>query len=106
MPMPATPGLSQRSRGVVASAMAAVLPSEATSRQLVRASGWPSARIAAARWVAWRAGCPPSGGLGALVGVDLLDLLGLLPQVQDLAAVVEVAGMVAVVVHGGVHRCD
>jgi hypothetical protein len=41
-----------------------------------------------------------------MVGVDLLDAVGLLPQVQDLAAVVEVAGMVAVVVHGGVDQPD
>jgi hypothetical protein len=40
------------------------------------------------------------------VGVDLLDAVGLVPQVQDLAAVVEVAGMVPVVVHGGVDQPD
>jgi hypothetical protein len=41
-----------------------------------------------------------------MVGVDLLDAVGLLPQMQDLAAVVEVAGMVPVVVHGRVHQPD
>jgi hypothetical protein len=51
-----------------------------------------------------RPGCRSPVGLGALVGVDLLDPLGLVPEVQDLAAVVEVAGMVAVVVHGGVDQ--
>jgi hypothetical protein len=45
-------------------------------------------------------------GLGAMVGVDLLDVIGLLPQVQDLAAVVEVAGMVPIVVHRRVHQPD
>jgi hypothetical protein len=40
------------------------------------------------------------------VGIDLLDPLGLVPWVQDLAAVVEVAGIVPVVVHGRVHRRD
>jgi hypothetical protein len=41
-----------------------------------------------------------------MVGVDLLDVIGLLPQVQDLAAVVEVAGMVPIVVHRRVHQPD
>jgi len=55
--------------------------------------------------------CPPvplahsQDGLGALVGVDLPDP-GLVPQVQDLAVVVEVAGMLPAVVHGRMHQPD
>jgi hypothetical protein len=66
----------------------------------VNMDGWPRSLPGNAT------GPPVACWLGALVGVDLLDPLGLLPEVQELAAVVEVAGMVAVVVHGGVDQPD
>ena len=42
---------------------------------------------------------------GAAVGVDLVDVAGRVPQVQDLVVVVEVPGVGAAVVHGRVDVC-
>jgi hypothetical protein len=75
---------------------------------------WPGSCVTWSTSSTWTRSLSPTGrrvrpasqvGLGALVGVDLPDP-GLVPQVQDLAAVVEMAGMLPAVVHGRMHQPD